>query len=120
MNEVHFTPGPWERKHKADICLDTGGENMFSAVYGGAELVAVVCVDDAFGKDDLHAANEALIAAAPDLYAALGEAHTSLMIVSEQALDASKTDPRWTGVYEKLTPHIKAARAALKKAGGES
>lgn len=69
---------------------------------------------------DVQLKDAALIAAAPDLYAALGEAHTSLMIVSEQALHASKTDPRWTGVYEKLTPHIKAARAALKKARGES
>jgi len=58
--------------------------------------------------------------AAPGLYAALEDACTSLMIVSEQALDASKTDARWLGVYEKLQPHIKAGRSALSKARGET
>lgn len=65
-------------------------------------------------------ANGHLIAAAPDLKAALKEARTDLMIVANNALSAAKTDPRWEGVYERLQIPIAKADAALSKAEGQS
>lgn len=53
-----------------------------------------------------------------ELLEALKETMTSLIIAGDQALEASKTDPRWLGVYEKIRPYVGQARAAIAKAEG--
>ena len=61
-----------------------------------------------------------LIAAAPEMYEALQEACTSLVIAADQARDAAKTDSRWSGVDEKLMRYAREGQAVLAKARGET
>jgi len=124
MAETHYTPGPWWFEEDCDELVIVGPRK--GCIRNGKNPAWEMCkIDNSCmwdeGKTEFEdRANASLIAAAPGLYAALEDACTSLMIVSEQALDASKTDARWLGVYEKLQPHIKAGRSALSKARGET
>lgn len=120
MPKPKHTPGPWW----VEITTPTGEPlSYYSEVSGnkwGALAQVVTAMDGEGGLCAEGVANARLIAAAPELLEALIETRTSLMIVAEQVLDASKTDPRWEGVYEKLTPYLEQSRAAIAKATGEA
>ncbi len=99
MSETKFTPGPWRvRAHTSQpndrVVVDT---------FGGS----VACVYRDMGENEPpREANAHLIAAAPDLYAALEALHRATAI-----LPASMDEP---GSPQAL------ARAALAKARGET
>jgi hypothetical protein len=65
MNEPKFTPGPWKvgRPHNEDVPSAINGWNYYPIYYGNDE--EQVC-DIVYNKADAD-----LIAAAPDMYAAL-------------------------------------------------
>lgn len=66
MTKTKWTPGPWERLPNATN-IETTVANA-GVVYGGGWSLALVFADGGIGKDRA-AANAALIAAAPTLYA---------------------------------------------------
>ncbi len=105
--ETRFTPGPWD-------CHDgkfKGNEPVELWIFS-ADHVHIGTVIS--GWDDAH-----LIAAAPDLYAALKEARTDLMLAAGNMDTAAKTDPRWEGCGDILRKRIKECDAALARARGE-
>lgn len=124
MSGAKFTPGPWAFEDPMgpdDIWIVKDGVNPeqweplanvnhVSRTDSGAAML----ISWAEQK-----ANARLIASAPELLEALIETRTSLMIVAEQVLDASKADPRWEGVYEKLTPYLEQSGSAIAKATGD-
>lgn len=116
MADTKFTPGPWNKITNHEVYLDIGGDNTYSLI-GGSEMVAVVCVDEAFGKDDLHSANESLIMSAPDLYEALA-------FLEEHAKDRCVSDNAWHGAevvsIQVSIGTLRRAEAALAKARGET
>lgn len=59
------------------------------------------------------------IAAVPELYEALDQLLTDMLIAHGNMRDAAKHDPRWEGCAEAIQPRVDAARAALAKARGE-
>ena len=63
MSETQHTPGPWERKDRYPL------DGYKREVFGGGRHIA--SVHTAFGVWDANEANANLIAAAPDLLAAL-------------------------------------------------
>jgi hypothetical protein len=72
MSDIQITKGPWE------VCFDHPDEDTRASlafirprgeVYGGEEIADIFCC----GGDTEREANARLIAAAPDLYAALEE-----------------------------------------------
>lgn len=94
--EPKFTPGPWK-------VARTGG--LFPAIYGRSkrEPICVFAIGDDFDVFKNHEANAHLIAAAPDLYAALYAA-----------------EPYFQGEYDYDHPQFVRLRAALAKARGET
>lgn len=60
-----------------------------------------------------------LIAAAPDLLAALEELLTDMVIAQGNMRHAAKRDQSWEGCAEAIEPRCAAARAAIAKATGE-
>jgi hypothetical protein len=63
-------------------------------------------------------ADAALIAAAPDIFKALDDLFTDMLIAQGNMRDAAKHDHRWEGCAEEIQPRIDAARAAIAKARG--
>jgi len=68
------------------------------------------------GNDE---ANARLIAAAPELYDALRELLTDMVIAQGNMRKAAKRDPAWEGCAEIIQPRVDAARAAIAKAEGK-
>ncbi|WP_315136428.1 hypothetical protein [Achromobacter marplatensis] len=101
-----FTPGPW-------TVSDNHGKRYIEPV-GDNEPVAMICR----GHADAYLANADLIAAAPELYHALDDLFTDMIIAQGNMRDAAKRDTRWEGCAEEIQPRIDAARAALAKARG--
>jgi hypothetical protein len=114
--ETKWTPGPWEKM------LGTHGRNKvcasYSCINGLSALFTIADVnvpeesergytDDAFNPD-VAAANTSLIAAAPDLYAALEGVLGAMLLSSSFSFDT-------------LTRNAsEAGYAALAKARGEA
>lgn len=92
-NETGFTPGPWHHENRTVYAPNSEGTNRFSLFVSAAGSGAA-------GYDELRA-NASLIAAAPDLFAAL----TAVL-----ALETRDPPDRtiWAAVH-----------AALAKAGGK-
>ena len=122
-----FTPGPWSKAHlKENGCrcgyvFSEGGETVAKVLYNDKED-ANYCRDEEEISLETARANASLIAAAPDMYAAL-EAYVS----ESRCLDPIRTPlPNPEGYASKVecTPCGKCtfcrARAALSKARGES
>jgi len=65
---------------------------------------------------DLYNADARLIAAAPELYDALRELLTDMVIAQGNMRKAAKRDPAWEGCAEVIQPRVDAARAAIAKA----
>lgn len=108
MSETNFTPGPWECvpivEPPSDLAM-VGADGVAIGTILEADGTRSVCFDipDAY-----------LIAAAPDLYAALHAAADSL----RESLDADPGRGRvWRSVQE---ARLKNALDALAKARGES
>lgn len=100
-----FTPGPWNQEKTGDgkrICIGLG---LFDGP-NGYDVAEVYCDDVTEETIQEAYANANLIAAAPDLYEALSDIVSSLVI--------HDLGP----IY--LTKEIIIARAALAKARGES
>lgn len=60
MSEQRWTPGPWNQIRHEDACSRVGANTLLAVVYSTV-----------FRDTENQAANAHLIAAAPDLYAAL-------------------------------------------------
>jgi hypothetical protein len=101
------TPGPWTitRKHTPPI-FDRG------CIAIGPDIAAIQVPE----LDTASEANARLIAAAPDLLAALARAVAYL--------DANRPKGKISDIFSKLNEHendvLKPARAAIAKAKGES
>ena len=96
MDKTQHTPGPWHPKgviRPQEQPLD---------IVGGISLVAIVPAQPTLGK---RAANALLIAAAPELLAALEACERSLASYAEENGDGDLDE-------------CKAARAAIAKATG--
>jgi hypothetical protein len=98
MSAKH-TPGPWA----IDGCASLGNMDV---IYGSGRITMMECENDEINDDELFA-NAALIAAAPDLLAALERA--------EGFISGFEDDDTQEGVTEMLA----AIRAALANAKGE-
>lgn len=103
MSAPKFTPGPWQVSGVRAKYRDAHREHVFEAHNVGPDGDAIAAVffnpTSGLGWKDAH-----LIAAAPELYAAL-EA------LIEEAVDVWDYDPDYK--------HIADARAALAKARGD-
>ena len=91
-----FTPGPWE------VCEIQPGDKEIG-IRGPSVEVDYDDVDHESARADAH-----LIAAAPDLYAALEET------LRQAPCDCEAMATHYSGCFREM------ARAALAKAGGES
>lgn len=104
MSESKHTPGPWEHAHTA-----TPDYARKSIVYapseGGRDLALVYASEH-------HDADAALIAAAPDMLAAL----TEMVAEWDTSDDYASASHR----IEMYTVAIEQARAAIEKAGAAS
>jgi hypothetical protein len=94
---VGHTPGPWR---EVVNCQDY--EAFPTLVYAGSQMIAQIATDQLV-EGSADEANARLIAAAPELYAALLE--------YVERHEASGTDPNGLPEYD-------AARAAIQKAEG--
>lgn len=109
MKTVAFTPGPWRyepqdgRQNQRVICLEE-----IVAEYDPVKPLATVMATAWRPRGKSAVANAHLIAAAPDLYAALYHAHSLMMIA-----DRSQA---WREERDKC---VAQAEAALAKARGE-
>lgn len=100
MSAPQFTPGPWQTGHMMD------GDNVWIGPDCNAIPVAYVDRDWQRARDE-WGANARLIAAAPDLYAALKD-----MLIASQ--------PQHTFRHVFMGEAQEKARAALAKARGET
>jgi len=108
MSAPKFTPGPWRLGRLSDgrVVMADGADG---------EMVRVAdCRAPEQHEAATEQANAALIAAAPDLYAALAEI-LDCPWVPDTAADHPKV-----GQFSVAVPRVEKARAALKKARGES
>lgn len=102
-----FTPGPWSKAHlnemgcRCGYVFSEGSETVAKVLYNDKED-ANYCRYEEYLSLETARANAALIAAAPDMYAAL-----------EELLDTVSNADETSGAYEKAT-------AALAKARGET
>ena len=110
--ETKRTPGPWHSAMKSEKSWNIG-------VYTeGGDEVAHIAVKSAFAAPRRDA-DARLIAAAPELYDALRELLTDMVIAQGNMRKAAKRDPAWEGCAEIIQPRIDAARAAIAKAEGK-
>lgn len=107
MNTKH-TPGPWKLDPSFDPIT-----NIFQQIAGGGFFVATVTHGNAKGREEREA-NARLIAAAPDLLAAL-----ELCITSEGAACFSDMNSHPEYMQRRLYAISDLARAAIAKATGE-
>jgi hypothetical protein len=102
------TPGPWEVE-----ATDTPGESVYVVVpalgQDGGSTYAVARVDEV--------ANARVIAAVPDLIAAMAEALEEYDAIERELDD---TRPPDGDDYNRLSVHVRDFRAALVKAKGEA
>ena len=105
MTNKH-TPAPWRH--------EPGRDGKPPYVVRGSEGGFVVMGLTAERQE----ADAALIAAAPDIFKALDDLFTDMLIAQGNMRDAAKHDHRWEGCAEEIQPRIDAARAALAKARG--
>ena len=105
--EAKHTPGPW---------VHTGNTVQSVGRYYSSTLIATTSMAPHFEHAE---ANARLIAAAPELYDALRELLTDMVIAQGNMRKAAKRDPAWEGCAEIIQPRVDAARAAIAKAEGK-
>lgn len=111
MSETRFTPGPWECKQvptSSGRAFRIGKDAMLEP---GPRGCCIIYDDYGHGTNE-RSANAALIAAAPDLYAALDELLDSFV---EDLMEVGYSEADLVD-YETVVK----ARAAIAKARGES
>lgn len=124
MAETRFTPGPWRVVERAPM---EDGSVYPTHILGGAADFQVCLMEGAAVAALLHsgewktvvstsAANAHLIAAVPELYAALDRLEVSANTV---AYCYSKRPENFAQAFQQLRDDAGAARAALAKARGE-
>ncbi|CTQ67200.1 hypothetical protein [Roseibium alexandrii] len=130
MTATSFTPGPWsitddfhnpnniyqEKTYPLFRCMVTPQGDCYrgsAATLQSAEHIDGISVEET-------QANAHLIAASPEMYEALQEACTSLVIISDQVREAAHSDHKWSGVSEKLLRYAREGQAVLAKARGEA
>ncbi len=108
MSGAKFTPGPWSRSQ----WRETDGEGELMArgwqILAGGHLLPLC--EQTGGAEEAEA-NAALIAAAPDLYAALTKINEWACFASEEDVSARLMALQQIGLH---------ARAAIAKAEGRS
>lgn len=115
--ETKWTPGPWILEMNS---VHTGSiATVHHCTDGWAEIWSENWIESGLGPEVMDA-NARLIAAAPELYAALLELRADMCIAQDNMRDAAKHDPRWCGCAEAIQPRVDAADAALAKARGEA
>lgn len=109
MSETKFTPGPWRcegfEEHLGYDCM-TAGVRSGPAVLDGRDYGQKSCHNMKEEARDVMMADAALIAAAPDLYAALMKAKAELEEYEQAATGGTYNSP--------------LLNAALAKARGEA
>ena len=109
MSEMNWTPGPWHVM--SDIRSDGNAREI---VCGSGNMVATTDASASFSKGQ-RARNARLIAAAPELYAALDSA----LWIANVAADADINGRKAAGcVRDGITSRVKTILAALAKARG--
>ena len=111
MSAPGFTPGPW----KADADDKLNPDRSFGIVApwrdGDSEGTVVIAEVTSAETEEQARRDADLLAAAPDLYAALRE-----MVECE---DAAENHPEgWEALFERFAYALQDARAALAKAEG--
>ena len=120
MSELKFTPGPWldyegeELIEEGSLVITTDARQRESKV-----CITEILVDWSEPFETEQRANASLIAAAPELYAALEEAEKDLVAAQVNARMATKHDSKWEGVAEAIQSSIDRSRAARARARGE-
>lgn len=119
------TPGPWETLPEREEVFVEDTPNNLRVVpvrtHGSFWSVAEVCVNRHRDRENASAVAEAtaqLIAAAPDMLAAL-EAATSLRYAAQQYVDGNPNFP-WIVVRDSLAEWCELHDAAIAKAKGEA
>lgn len=107
MAETRFTPGPWKWSYRDELLTHDDREVMPMWVEGQDPTLVEGCAV-AF---ELSSADAHLIAAAPEMYAALAELAGRVEAWEAERIRLSGTEKR---------TDLTAARAALAKARGES
>lgn len=121
-----FTPGPWYTGEPFETFPGAGLRFHISQAEGApytphySDVAQFVAETISSEKLAIQQANARLIAAAPELYQALDNLFTDMIIAQGNMRDAAKRDHRWEGCAEEIQPRIDAARAALAKARGET
>ena len=104
-NETKWTPGPWVAYENAeDKCFYVAQQDGAPYTPDYSDVCGLECRTWSGERTIVQQANAHLIAAAPDLYEALGQAVTSMQ----------------DNGYSNSHVAVRAARAALAKARGES
>lgn len=106
MSETKFTPGPW----RSVIHPDDASKNAYEIAcipHPDVDAIDIVVTSprNGWGTPEQHECNAYLIAAAPDLYEALEDLRSSLIVLMKSS---------------DLTEELKQADAALAKARGET
>jgi len=113
--ETKHTPGPWVTGNTSPLIFGVkrgNGTEPIGFVYGPS-----FTEKSKYGQTAM--ANARLIAAAPELYDALRELLTDMVIAQGNMRKAAKRDPAWEGCAEIIQPRVDAARAAIAKAEGK-
>jgi len=114
--DTKHTPGPWTHIGTTNAAGTPIPGEVVSASAG-----ATVCVVPHARPMAIErlTADAVLIAAAPELYDALRELLTDMVIAQGNMRKAAKRDPAWEGCAEIIQPRVDAARAAIAKAEGK-
>ena len=113
------TPGPWIGAGPSYVDPLPKYINEIVADREDDDECKTICYMPVIDEDDETEANARLIAAAPELYDALRELLTDMVIAQGNMRKAAKRDPAWEGCVEIIQPRIDAARAAIAKAEGK-
>ncbi|CAB3717198.1 hypothetical protein CEY09_31635 [Achromobacter marplatensis] len=124
------TPGPWrivDREIMEDgsvyPCHILGGAADYQVCTLESPQIAKLGAEQPHrfpGLNGVLGPNANLIAAAPEIFKALDDLFTDMLIAQGNMRDAAKHDHRWEGCAEEIQPRIDAARAALAKAKGQA
>ena len=110
--EPNFTPGPWEAQVSGGLPIGVWAGDEDGGRY--------VCPPNDMSPENTRLADLHLIAAAPELYAALTAADMALGYIIEDAINRLTTDsPMLLIDVRKLDGVVEILRTALAKARGE-
>ena len=106
--QTKYTPGPWDFE-----TTDEGTTDQRTRVYGAGILVADLFPPVCQEETPMVAANARLIAAAPELLAALGECERALRWAAQEAQGRVRAE-----IVVGWLHHAQSARALLARLDG--